>query len=249
VDLRGQSAKDRMLGRRRFEVEHSVGGTWLVRTGAWYEIGEDTDAVFGLDLQPHLFDGSPKLVAGEPSGQVIMRSPSGRRLAKDRERFGRVSAENPCQDHGIAVCREQAQGAARTKHPGHRLEGEAWVVDELEHGMAQNQVGRGGAEDDQQIGGVALDGAQVRGHPCLSRASLECGERIRARIDNGHPMPELGDRNREASGATARINDVELLVTADVHLPVESVPDDAPLELVTHGSPVSSGCADQRVTG
>ena len=65
-----------------------------------------------------------------------------------------------------------------------------------------------GLDDVEQAGGVALD-ARGPSTPALGGAALQRGQRVGAGVDHGDPVAEPGERDREAAGAAADVEDVE----------------------------------------
>ncbi len=77
----------------------------------------------------------------------------------------------------------------------------------LEHAVAEHQVGAARLDDLEQPGGVALHRAHLDAG--LAGPALQRGQRVRAGVDDGDPVAELGERDGEPAGAAADVQDVE----------------------------------------
>ena len=74
--------------------------------------------------------------------------------------------------------------------------------------MAQHHVGAGGAGDVEQVGQVALLRRRPVGDAGLAGPAVEGGQGVGAGVDDGDPVAELGQRDREAAGAATDVEDV-----------------------------------------
>ena len=103
---------------------------------------------------------------------------------------------------------QQAEHAAGAEHLGDRGQRGGRVVDDLEHAVAQHHVGTVAAGDVEQGGQVALLAADPVGHAALAGPAVQGGQGVRAGVDDGDPVAELGDPDGEAAGAAADVEDV-----------------------------------------
>ncbi len=75
--------------------------------------------------------------------------------------------------------------------------------------MAQDQVGAGVGAQRRQVGEVALHGHDAVLQAALGRPPGQRRQRVGAGVEHGDPVPGLGQRDGEAAGAPARVDDVE----------------------------------------
>ena len=66
-----------------------------------------------------------------------------------------------------------------------------------------------GREQPAQVGGVTLESVDPFGDPGLGRPPLERGERIWTRIDHRDPVAADGQRDGDATGPAAQVDEVE----------------------------------------
>ena len=103
-------------------------------------------------------------------------------------------------EHGRgAVGDEQGQPSAGAQHAGDGAERLGGVVDDLQHAVAEQQVGAGGGDDVAQVGQVALHGGDAAGELALGDPALQRGERVGAGVDDGDAVPgarRAGRRSR-----------------------------------------------------
>jgi hypothetical protein len=93
----------------------------------------------------------------------------------------------------------------------------------LEDSVAQHEVGAAGLGDVGQPSGVTLHGAH--GDTDVIGTTLEGGERVGTGVDHSHPVAELRERDGEAAGAPADVEDVEHVAAAPVEDGLHAFPD------------------------
>jgi hypothetical protein len=108
----------------------------------------------------------------------------------------------PCAARQAERCRPDA--ARRAPRAARRT----GVVDDLEDAVREDEVGAAGGDEVAERGGVPLPGGDAVGDAGLGGAALEGGEGVGARVDDGDPVAELGERDGEAAGAAADVDDV-----------------------------------------
>ena len=75
--------------------------------------------------------------------------------------------------------------------------------------MADDGVGVPRREQATQVGGIALNPADLAGDPGIGRPALERGEGIGTGIDHGDAVAASGERDGHAAGAAAEVHQVE----------------------------------------
>ena len=119
-----------------------------------------------------------------------------------------VAGHRPGDHRGVALGDEQAEHPAGAQHPADRGERGGRVVDDLEDAVAEHDVGLAGLGDVEQVAEVALLAGDPVGHPGLAGAPVEGGQGVGAGVDDGDPVAEPGERDGEAAGAAADVEDV-----------------------------------------
>ena len=108
------------------------------------------------------------------------------------ERLLEVAGHGPGDDGGVPLGDQQAEHSPGPEHPGQRRQRGGGVVDDLEHAVAQHQVGAVGADHVEQAGQVALTAGDR--DVVLAGPAVESGQGVGAGVDHGDPVAELADR-------------------------------------------------------
>ncbi len=120
-----------------------------------------------------------------------------------------MAGQGSGQHGGVTVGGQQAEPPARAQHRGDTGQRLGRVVHDLEHAVAQQQVSAAGRDEPGELGQVALHPDHPVLHTPLGRAPCEGGQGVGAGVDDGDAVAGLSKRDREASGATAGVDDVE----------------------------------------
>jgi hypothetical protein len=122
-----------------------------------------------------------------------------------------VTGDRAGEDGAGPVGGRDAHPAARAERRGDRAEGDLRVVDDLEHVVAQRQVeaalpAAGSCRQHllQEVA-VALQAEDPITDAGGVRPAAERGQGVRAGVDDGHLVPEPGQRNGEHAAATADV--------------------------------------------
>ena len=128
-----------------------------------------------------------------------------------------------------AIVDEQADHAPGPERRCDRAERGDGVLDDLQHAVAEHQVGGAGGDQALHRRQVSLPTLDQITHTALGCPPVEGGQRIGARIDDGDAVAALRQRNREPPGAATGVQDRQRR-SGGGDQPVESglqpVPDD-----------------------
>ncbi|OLB80459.1 MAG: hypothetical protein AUI14_06700 [Actinobacteria bacterium 13_2_20CM_2_71_6] len=170
----------------------------------------------GLDRQPRGAQQRGGAVGVETPPQLVRRAGPPVRVGQRGGGDVQVAAHRPGQDGGGPVGDQDAGRATRAQRGGQRRDHLGRVVDDLQQTVAQDQVDAGGGGQFGQPVAVALDRGDPVGDPGVGGPAGQRGQRVRAGIDHGHPVPGLGQRDGEAAGAAADVEDQQALPALDL---------------------------------
>ena len=119
---------------------------------------------------------------------------------------------------------QQGEGATGAQDRGDRRQGVGRVVDQAEHAVAQHQVDPALGGELAQVAEVALETGDPVGDALLVGPAGERGEGVGAGVDDGDPVAEAGEADREPAGAAADVEDT--LLAGAVQQRADGVPDD-----------------------
>jgi hypothetical protein len=145
----------------------------------------------------------------EAARHRVGRAPAAVRVLQRGAGLGEVTRERAGQHDGVALGNQQAEHTTLAQHRRHRLQRLRRVVDDLEHPMAEHRVGARLARHLGQIRGITLDATHELADSLVGRPPLQRRQRVRARVDHGHPVTLDRQRHRESTGTSAEVHDVE----------------------------------------
>ena len=161
--------------------------------------------------KPGLFDEITQRLLAEATRHRIVDAEAAARIVQGGEGFGDVAAQRSGEHDRGAVRGQDAGDSAGSQQSACGPAALGWIVDELKHAVAEDGVGAFGFKHVEHRGQIALRGPHRIGNPGFGGPALKRGQGVRARIDHGDPVAEPGQRDREASGAAADVDDVERL--------------------------------------
>jgi hypothetical protein len=192
------------------------------------EITEDAHPVRVLNLKPGAFDKGSDARGVEAPRQGIRRPPSAVIAGECALGLGELASQSPGEHSGDPGGDHEADVPTVGEHTCDGSQGRRGVIDELEGAVAAHEVGVGVGMDLEQVGGVALDRHDPLGDPKVASSTGQRGQRVGAGVDDGDVVTELGQRNGQTTGATAKIDDsqtVAELVLALGHDGPHGLPD------------------------
>ena len=173
-----------------------------IQQRAGHQPAEDPQPVRLPRAQPGLLDQRDQRGQGEPPRVSPTRGSAS---------IARASAKRPararCRTAATALEASTLTVAARPEHAGDRAHRVGRLLDVFEHIVADDQVSRVRADHAAQAGRVALYRGQPRSR--LGRAPLRGRERVRARVDDRHVVPEGRERHGQPASAPAHVHDVQ----------------------------------------
>ena len=194
VDLRRDRDVVGTLGGSVFEGEQVARRIRVaIHQSRRHDVGEHAHSVDKSRPQSRRLGERGQLFDREAAGQrVALTRPSGR-VGEQPARLGQPAGRDASDDSSNPVGREDARHPTGPQHRCHRGQRSGGVVDDLQHAVTQHQVDRSGRDELSEAGGIPLNGPDLPTRPAFGSAAFQRGQRVRARVDDGDPMPELGE--------------------------------------------------------
>jgi hypothetical protein len=136
-------------------------------------VGEHPDAADLGDREPGITEQDVELRAGEPSWYRVGLPPPSVRVVEKDMGFGQMSGKRSGEHRRGALGRQDRQCSVGDEHRGGRIEGLARLVDDLQHPVADDDIGAVRTDNLEQTGGVAEDAVDRRAELRLVGSSLE----------------------------------------------------------------------------
>lgn len=221
MQLRGQRAELRATGGGPFKVNQRTSSAWLeVDQLSRHVIGEDPNAMDRLDREPGGGEEFMDLVGREATRSPALRTQI--RLHPFEQLTSRLelSSHGPGENGRVPLRDENTQHSPRSQNLSDLGQSRSGV-DHLQHAVAEDRIGTLRPDDRDQAGEVAL--LPANHDPTIAGPTSQRCEGIRARVDDGDPMPCLGEPDSRPTGAAADINHI---ARRSGQGKVEGVPDD-----------------------
>lgn len=210
VELRRDCVEGRLGRSRGLEIRQRIPGARLsVCEATGNKISESPYAMDLSHCKAGRDDQRNDLVRREPARQRIVLTKAAIGIAQRGPRLIETTRQCPTEHGGISVRDKHARRASRTKAARDRRQHRRWIVHVFQDAVAKHNIGAVRSEQLDKIAAIGLCIADEIRNAGVGNPPRERRERICARVDDGHVMTELRDRDREPASAAANIDDVE----------------------------------------
>ena len=229
--------------QRQFQVQQRLRVRLDHRRGQ--QVGEHPYPVDLLDREPGGGEQRGGALGVVAPAQGVPRPGPAVRVGEQRGRRVEVAVDGPAQHGGRPAGDQDAGRAAGPQRGGDRGDHPGRVVDDLEHGVAQDQVDAARLDQAGERVAVALHGVHPVGDPGVGGPAGQRGERVGAGVDHGDPVPGLGERHGEPAGAAADVEHGQLPAGVPLAAPGAGPSQTAAVRAVTCGR-AASVCVSTR---
>ncbi len=180
-----------------------------VDVGSRHEMPEDAGAPHVDVGEAGLGEQDLELVDVEASRQWVGAPPPAGRIGERRASLPELARDRLGEDDREPARDEEREPTARTQGGGGGSQGRGRVVDDLERAVAADEVDLAVAEHRGEGVAVTLDPDDEVLDAGLTGAAAQCGERVRAGVDDRDVVSGLAERDGDTAGATTEVEHLE----------------------------------------